>query len=867
MALYQPLRVGNNPTAQTVLGSDPLPNTLPDEGLDDKQDQREYSDDELLDEARKFLNYVETQENDNRNRAAEMLRFCYKRKSQWPDKMRTDRENENRPVLEINQMPAFLNNVLNDIRQNRPAIKVRGASDDATAEMAEIRQDLIRHIEYDSNAEVVYDNGVRYAAAGNVGYWRIVTEYESDTSFNQKLLLKTIPNPFSVYYDPDCVEPDGSDCKRCLVSEEIKKEEFRRRYPNAQYTDWQTDDPVLTAWLKEDTIRIADYFHIVKHVDTLCQYEDGTVMWESEGDGKDHGKKVQERTVDREEVRWEVINGIEILERHQWAGSGIPVIPVFGDVTNIEGETIRQGLVDRAVDQQQMYNFLVTNAAEAASLQTKSPWLVAEGQIEQREAMWGQANIKQFPYLVYRATDETGKPLPPPQRVSPDVDVSGMLEQATRFQQDMRLAIGIADPLAQMQVQDESGRAILAKERVGATQTFHFVDNLSRAIRLTGKRLLDLIPHIYDTQRTLQLLKEDGTQYKAIINQQQPQPVPDPNSPNVIPMPQALPLLNDMSVGDYDIVVDVGPSYASKRVEFVNSVMELTQSNPALWQVAGDLMVKNMDWPNAEKIAERLKAMLPAPIQQMEAQESKDPEVIQMGIAMQQQAQQFQEQSGEMVKKISELTQQNQSLQSQVYVGKAAHAKLTVDMAKRELDYQQKDQQAQADVITQMMESRDVQAKIAQEDRKAHAEQFKILQEGMAKREEVQIEQARLGIEAFQAITDAMAKLGAQQGELAARMAEAETPKAVGAAEKAPEPPDMKPIADSLDRFGQMLLPLHQGIAQMIQHTGTTHALLEQRSQQPAEAPKKPSKRRYTLRRGKEPGTFEGEAVDDEGGQ
>jgi hypothetical protein len=733
MTLYKPLAVGNNPTAVTVYGNEVLPNTEPDHSEDGgtvlaDQDQRDYSDAELLEEARKRLDYCESADGENRNRGAEMLRFCYKRGSQWPEKVKTDRENDNRPCLEINQMPAFINQVLNDERQNRPAIKIRPTSDDATEELAELRQDLIRHIEYDSNAAAAYDNAFRYAVVANVGYIRITTEYEKEDSFEQKICIKPISNPMSVYFDPDCQEPDGSDAEFVLVSEELTKLQFERKYPDAAPIDWQTTDPVLTAWLKPDAIRIADYLHKVRYKDVLCKYMDGGTGFRSEEDKNRHripavgpdGKPI-EREVDRCQINWEVINGSEVLERHSWAGEIIPVVPVFGDQTNIEGEVIRQGLVDRGVDQQQSYNYLVTVAIEGAALQPKVPWLVAEGSLDQREMIWGQANNKNYPYLVYRASDEQGRPLPPPTRISPDVDVQGMLGQASRFQQDMRLAIGIGDPLQQMQTQDQSGRAILAKERISNTSTYHFMDNLTRGIRLVGKVIIDLIPHIIDTQRTLQLLREDGTQYRTRVNVPQTPPmlppqgmgVPaqtgqPPQSPSPAPqppMPTPMPMLNDMGQGDYDVVVDVGPSYASKRVEFVNSVMDLTQANPQLWQVAGDLLVKNMDWPGAEDVADRLKVMLPPQIQQLEAQKSQDPQVVALNGAMQQMQQQFTQQTQALTAKMQELTQQNQSLQSQVYQGKAS-------VAQERLRAANDDRQAQADVQTQLMESEDVRARL-----------------------------------------------------------------------------------------------------------------------------------------------------------
>jgi hypothetical protein len=660
------------------------PNGMPHDDPEANEGKLQTQDDaELLREAREFLDYADSADSTNRNRAQELLEFCYVRGKQWPDKVRRERESDNRPCLEYNQMPAFINQVANDERQNRPAIKVRGASDDATAQMAEIRQDLIRHIEYDSAADQCYDLAFRYAVAANMGYWRVVTEYEREDSFSQVLKIKPIKNIFSVYYDPDCTEPDGSDCTKCLVAEDLTKEEFKRRYPDAAPIDFDTTDPLITSWIKPDTVRVADWLHTVYYFDTLYLKHDGKTAYESEIGEQPEGAYVEKREVERCKVAWEVINGIEVLERHEWAGEFIPVIPVWGDVTIVDGETVRHSLIERAQDSQQMYNFWVTTAAEAAALQPKTPFLVAEGQIVGHEQEWGKANTKPYPYLQYKAVSEEGKPYPMPSRSSPDIDVSGMLNQANICLQNMRQVIGIADPLQNMQVQDESGRAILAKERIASTATFHFVDNLSRSIRYTGKVLLDLIPHIYDTKRTLQLLREDGTQYKATVNGEMG--------------------VNDLTTGDYDVVVSSGPSYASKRVEFVNSAMELAQANPQLFGVAGDLLVKNMDWPGAEKIAERLYMTLPPQIQAMDAAQSDDPKVVALGQQLQQVQQQGQQQMQAMGAQMQKLQQDNERLQSQVY-------KAQMQATDAQSRARNSENQAQADIITQQMESADVMA-------------------------------------------------------------------------------------------------------------------------------------------------------------
>ena len=901
MAMNLPQGPGPAERVRTVFGSDVAGTSNSDRPEDQdpqaRQDQRDYTDAELLEEAREYLDYVDERESQNRLRSAELLRFCYRRGSQWPDKIRREREMDNRPCLEINMMPTFINQVTNDERQNRPACKIRPASSDATVEIAEIYQDLIRHIEYDSNAGAVYDNAYRYTVAANIGYWRLVTEYESERSFYQKILLKPISNIFSVYYDPDVKEPDGSDAKKCLISEEMPHAEFYRQYPDAQPIDFQNIDPALTAWMNAESVRIADYFHKVFYKETLYLLNNGQSLFESEDPNPPEEENVIpmgppipwpptkgmgpwqykdddfKREVDRCEVRWEVINGVEVLERHQWAGKYIPVIPIYSDTVDIEGDVVRQALVDKAQDTQQMANYMVTKSAEGFAIQPLAPFVGAEGQFDQRERDWGQANTRTYPYLTYRKYDESGRELGygPPQRSSSDVDMTQTLQQAMAFFGFINRVTGVADPLQQMEPEDRSGRAILAMERVGNTQTFHFVDNLSRAIRYGGRQLVDLIPKIYDTQREVQLLREDGTSYKQWVNQQQPQPPQQPGMP-----PQApLPTINNLTVGDYDVIVDTGPNYASKRAEAANSIMEMVKVNPSIFGIAGDLLVKNMDWPGAEDIADRIKVTLPPPIQQLLASQSTDPEVAAMAAAMQQQQQQSQMQMLQMGQELQKTQQQNQQLQSQVYQHqmKGAEKDLQLKLKDGEIQQANSDAQvkmydAQAKVMTQMMESKDVHAQIANDMRESRATEFKIIQEAMAKQEEGQIKRDELTLKTFQAVVDTISKLGPQQGAQGVEVAEQETPRAERMVETGTAPAqqtlDLEPILR-----GQQELAAHMGAMNgMMQNMGQMHGLMQtmaQTHQQLADHLAKPPAKARRMRAVKQKdGSFIGEELDDE---
>jgi hypothetical protein len=148
---------------------------------------------------------------------------------------------------------------------------------------------------------------------------------------------------------------------------------------------------------------------------------------------------------------------------------------------------------------------------------------------------------------------------------------------------------------------ERSGKAILARQKEGDTGTYHYVDNLGRAVRYVGRIIIDLIPKIYDTQRIARIIGEDGKVEHAKINPEQQEPVRKIVDQAGIVIEK----IYNPTVGKYDVMVETGPGYASKRQEALDAMSQLLQGNPELWAVAGDLFVKNMDWPGAQEMAKR----------------------------------------------------------------------------------------------------------------------------------------------------------------------------------------------------------------------------------------------------------------------
>jgi len=517
-----------------------------------------------------------------------------------------------RPSLTINKLPQHVRQVTNDQRQNRPSGKVIPADDAADIEVAEIFDGIVRHIEYSSDADVAYDTACENQVICGEGYIRILTEYADEESFDQDLKIGRIRNSFSVYMDPLIQDPCGMDAGWCFITEDVLKEDYERDWPDAQPVTTLmaegTGDQSISQWISEKTVRIAEYFYIEYEKATLNLYPGNTVAFEGTQEAKDltlyFGAPVNSRQVDRRKVLWCKTNGYEILEKRNWAGRYIPVIRVVGNEYEVEGELLVSGLVRNAKDAQRMYNYWTSQEAEMLALAPKAPFVGYGGQFEGYENQWKTANVQNWPYLEVNpdVTDGKGTVLPLPERSQPPMAQTGLIQAKMGASEDIKSTTGQYDASLGAQGNERSGKAILARQREGDTGSYHYVDNLARAVRYVTRQLIDLIPKIYDTVRIIQIIGEDGEASMVKLDPSQDEPVKNivDDDENVIEK------IYNPSVGKYDVRVTTGPGYATKRQEAREEMTELLQGNPELWKVAGDLFVKSMDWPGAQEIAKRL---------------------------------------------------------------------------------------------------------------------------------------------------------------------------------------------------------------------------------------------------------------------
>ena len=587
---------------------------------------------------------------------------------QWPDQIKADRAVDKRPVITINRLPQFVKQITNPQRQSRPSIQVNPVSDGASVETAEVIQGIIRHIENTSHAEVAYDDAFEDAVIMGRGWFRILTDYVHDGTFEQEIQVKRVPNALAVYPDPAAQEFDYSDARYMFLIEDIPLDEYKEMYGDASVASLEMFSGAGNRsphWYPEGAVRVAEYWYIEhkKRKLALIAGPSGATMTVPEDAVPEGTKILKTREVMEPVVMWAKINAAEVIERKKWPGRWIPIVPVLGDEVNIDGERGLVGIVRYARDPQRMYNYWIAAETETIALAPRAPYIGVEGQFKGHEASWKQANTRNQPYLEYVPKALDGKPIGPPQRQQYEPPIRAIVEATKQADNDLKSVIGFYDASLGQPGPDQSGRAILARQKQGDTGNLNFMDNLGRSLWHAGRIYLDLMPHVYDTERVMHIIMGDDQQKRVVINRPQPDPTQAmappppggmpgagmppmgggmppgaggaPGGPGMPGMPPQLPPgapqppdpaqmmrttaaaeeVHDIRIGRYEITMSIGPNYQSRRQEAAASMLQLVQAAPNLMPIIGDLLVQEMDWPMARQISERLKKTLPPQLQ------------------------------------------------------------------------------------------------------------------------------------------------------------------------------------------------------------------------------------------------------------
>lgn len=564
--------------------------------MDERINKGKLTDEEaLLKEARDRFKLSVDAEAENRAKALDDLRFLSG--EQWTNDAKKARAG--RPCLTINRLPQFIRSVVNEQRKTRPAIDIIPADGQSSKETADVWQGLIRAIERQSRAKIAYDTAFKYAVSCGFGHFRITTDYCDDDSFDQEIKIERIDNPFTVYRDPASKQPDHSDDKYTFVTDLVDRKDFEKRYGFAPSSleDVGSGDE-MSVWFESDKVRVAEYWRVVEEESEIHSLQSGQRL-----EGELTAKRKEElaaagqpviasRKVKRRRVEQYLMTCNKIIKQSEWKGKFIPIVTVIGDELNIEGEVHLESLTRHAKDPARMYNYWASAETELVALQPKAPWIAPAGAFDGFEGEWARANTESIAYLQYNVVDGQA-----PQRQFFAGVPGGVREGRMAAAEDIKAVTGLYDASLGARSNETSGVAIRAREEQGDNATYHFIDNQALAMEYAGKVIMDLAPHVYDTARVVNIITPTNEQQTVMINQ-------------TFIDPQGVEKVYDLTSGRYAVAVKVGPSFESKRQEMVQSVVEMSQSNPQLMQIAGDLVMRNMDWPQSEEIAERIKAAI-----------------------------------------------------------------------------------------------------------------------------------------------------------------------------------------------------------------------------------------------------------------
>ena len=614
-----------------------------------------------IEDIKKEFKAIDEQEHANRERQLEDIRFGMA-DDQWPEQLRRLRENDGdgaRPCLTINKIQLHAKQITNNMRQNRASIRVLPVDDMADIETAEVLQGMVRHIEQVSNAGMAYDIAAEYQVMGGLGYFRIDTEVVDPIYNYQEIIINPIRNPFAVYFDPWCEDLAGADAKRAFVTDYMSEEEFEAMFPNADPVDWEAKGRG-DGWVERDRVRIAEHYWLEECDKTYLFVEPraaapGEIVEARpmlatefmEQQLMDSMIVTSEVTVQENKLRKQLLAGHQILEGgeegEEMPGQYIPIVRVPGEDFYVEDERYVIGLVQRSKDAQRLYNYACSVNAEVSALQPKAPWLVGRAAMDGYEEFYAMANQKSLPYLPYNDYDSQGRQLMPPQRQAPpqpNAQLHALMENANA---DLQAVTGQFGATMGETTNERSGLAIHNRQKAGDVATYHFVDNMGHAIKHAGRIIVDLIPKIYDTRRVARILGEDGEPEVVTIDPE--------NAGEHKDAAGKIERIYDVGAGKYDVAVTTGPSFATRRDEAFEAMARMTEANPTLWNVIGDQLVKNMDWPGSEDMAARLKNMIPPEILGEEDEEQiiaqLQQQIQEMQMALEQTTQQLDYMTGE----------------------------------------------------------------------------------------------------------------------------------------------------------------------------------------------------------------------------
>jgi hypothetical protein len=588
--------------------------------------------DDFAKKVRELWTQAEEADKDNRAEALTDLEFAAPDKTagHWDPQVKRYREQMGierygfpLPCLTINTVPQFVGQVIGDRRANQTSIKVL-PREDGDVEVAQVRSELIRSIELQSRADRARSIAFEQQVTCGIGNTRIDLEYAREDAFDRDLFIRSIANPLGVLWDPAAADPTGRDANYCFVSDRITKEEFERRFPDASKSSLEARGMEGEGWTEGNMVRVAEYWRMDERPIKIAMMQDGSIrdITKMKLDASMPVLKKPDGTpmIRDSACRYATMvftNGQEELaEPFELKIPRVPIIRWMGRETWIGERRVRYGLVRYMRDPARLKDYNRSVRAELLMLMPRANYIAEAGAILGREGDWENTLIH---------NDGTKPPIPIAAQLA-----AALLEEAQMFSQDMKETTGIYEAELGMRSNETSGIAIQRRQQQGDVASIIYHDNANSAMQEEGEVLNALVDITYDTARTIRTVGMDDATKMVRIN--------DPNHPESV----------DLSVGRYDVTISTAAAYATKRQESAAQLMELAKQSPQLIEAAGDLIIKELDLINGDKIGERVKRAMDPAILGDDGDDNMSEEEKQQKAQQAEKAQQLQQQAQEL---------------------------------------------------------------------------------------------------------------------------------------------------------------------------------------------------------------------------
>ncbi len=572
----------------------------------------------IHDEALQAFNRAQDACADERRQAVEDRRFYSIPGAQWEGPFRE--LFARRPRLEVNKVHLSVMRIINEYRNNRITVDFVPKDGSATDKLADTCDALYRADEQDSGAEEAYDNGFEEAAGGGFGAWRLRTAYEDeydDEDERQRIRIEPIYDAdTSVFFDADAKRQDKSDAKHCWVLYSITRQGYADEYGDDPATWPKSNETSLFDWSTPDVVYIAEYYRVEERRETVhvfktltgeeLRYTDDELedMSEKDAEGEEvegsveagidmlameGTEKVREKKVRKRKVRKYLMSGGKVLEDCGYiAGKHIPVVPVYGKRWFVDNVERFMGQVRLAKDPQRVKNMQLSKLAELAALSPVEKPIFTPEQMAGHQVLWAEDNLKNNPYLlVNKIEDAAGNMVAsgPVGYTKPPAIAPAMAALLQLTEQDMAEILG-SNQQADVMQPNMSGKAVELIQTRLDMQSFIYMSNMAKAMKRCGEIWLSMAKEIYvEEGRKMKGIGEQGAAEAVVLNE----PIMDDNGVQTF--------RNDLTSADFDVAVDVGPSFTSRREGMVRALTGLMQmtTDPQDMSILSAMAIMNMD--------------------------------------------------------------------------------------------------------------------------------------------------------------------------------------------------------------------------------------------------------------------------------